>query len=217
MINLAVITGAKSHNVVAFHRLFHSLENITSYIQHFDDFAASPEVVRDWYDAILFFFFFQDHPTDTELPGYSGQPKSALERLGKTKQGIIVLHHALLAFPGWPIWDAIVGSDKRELIHYKHDEKLNLFVQDHAHMITRGLADWTMTDETYLMADAGNDHHCLMKTDHPQSMKTIAWVHQHQASRVFCLQSGHDEQTWEDQNFRQLLQRGILWCARHEE
>ena len=70
-----------------------------------------------------------------------------------------------------------------------------------------------MIDETYTMADAAASSEILLTGEHPKSMKTIAWARQHSKSRVFCLQSGHDDQTWQNANFREVLQRGIQWVA----
>ena len=106
-LDVAVITGAKAHDVIHFHKLFGDLAGINSYIQHIDDFASTSENVRDSYDVVLFFFMMGGSPTDEGLPGYCGKPKSAIEHLGQTDQGIVVLHHALLAYPQWSVWDEI--------------------------------------------------------------------------------------------------------------
>jgi type 1 glutamine amidotransferase len=45
-------------------------------------------------------------------------------------------------------------------------------------------------------------------------MKTIGWTRQYKKSRVFCFESGHDNQTWVSPEFREVLRRGLLWCAR---
>jgi len=213
-IDVAVITGAKAHDVIGFHKLFADLPGINGFIQHIDDFASTPEKVRDGYDVVLFYFMMPDAPTDDGVPGYCGRPKSALGRLGQTQQGIVVLHHALLAYPQWPVWNGIVGIPDRRLSQYKHDEKIAITVADQTHPITQDLSDWTMVDETYQMADAVGDNHILLKTNHNQSMQTIAWTRTHKSNRIFCLQSGHDSQTWEDRNFKTVLQRGIFWSCR---
>ena len=213
MIKLAVITGGKAHDVIGFHKLFHGLDGINSYIQHIDDFASAPEEIRDHYDVVLFFFMMQEGPTDEDLPGYCGKPKTAIEHLGQTGQGIVVLHHALLAYPEWPVWSDFVGIRDRHLSEYRHDEEIAIKIADNTHPITRGLSDWIMVDETYLMANAEDANYVLLKTDHHQSMETIAWVHQYKTNRVFCLVSGHDHQTWEDENFKTVLKRGIEWSC----
>ena len=71
-----------------------------------------------------------------------------------------------------------------------------------------------MVDETYTMVDAETGSDILFTAAHPQSMRTIGWTRQHRNARVFCLQSGHDNQTWQNTNFREILERGIHWIAR---
>lgn len=214
-IDLAVVTGAKAYDVINFHKLFLSFEGINSYIQHIDDFAASPEGVRNSYDVVLFYFMMLKGPTDEGLPGYCGRPKTAIKNLSQTGQGIVLLHHALLAYPQWSVWDEIVGIADRNLLSYQHDEKLQISVADKTHPITQGLSNWTMVDETYHMANAAGDNQILLTVKHHQSMETVAWVHQYKTNRVFCLQSGHDHQTWADENFKLVLRRGIEWsCQR---
>jgi type 1 glutamine amidotransferase len=58
-----------------------------------------------------------------------------------------------------------------------------------------------------------DDSHVLLTTDHPKSMRTIAWTRQVGQARVFCLESGHDRVTFADPNFRTVLGRGIAWAA----
>jgi len=118
MIDVAVITGGKAHGVLGFHELFHSIARINSNIQHIDDFTSSSEAVRECYDVVLFCFMMLEGPADEGLPGYCGQPKTATAYLGQTGQGIVLLHHALLAYPRWSIWDKIVGIADRNLSKY---------------------------------------------------------------------------------------------------
>jgi type 1 glutamine amidotransferase len=153
-------------------------------------------------------------PVDEGLSGYAGKPKSALAQLGQTNQGIFLLHHALLAYPEWPLWNALTGiKNSWADFSYEHDLPLRVQVADPDHPITQGLADWEMIDETYKMNETDDNSHILLTLDHPQSMRAIAWTRQYRQSRVFCLQSGHDNQTWQNEQFTTLIRRGILWCA----
>lgn len=211
-IRLAVITGGHSYDVPNFQILFRQLEGIDTYIQHMDDFATSPQEVRDGYEAVLFYVMLTDTPVDEGLPWHVGQPKSALEHLGQTKQGIFVLHHAILAYPEWPVWDDIVGIKKRTFGFYP-EQQLKIDITKSDHSITQGLSSWKMIDETYTMTDAGEGSEVILTTEHSKCMKTIGWTRQHKQSRVFCFQSGHDNTTWSDKNFQETLKRGIFWCA----
>jgi len=219
LLKTAIITGGHHYHVPAFHQLFRELPGIDAYIQHMADFVASPPEVRQEYDVLVFYTHLRGEVADLGLaPGRHDTVQSVLESLGTTKPGIVVLHHSLLAFPGWAIWDDIVGMSERSLTNYSHDESISYHITDATHPVCAGLADWTMTDETYLMpdarpADAGGDNHILITTEHPHSMKTLAWTHTYQLSRVFCLQGGDDQQAWCNPHFRTLLNQGIHWCG----
>jgi len=204
-VKVAVLTGGHAYDVPNFDKLFQSLAGIQTTIQTMEAFFALPAAQRDAYDALLFYHMLMPTPT--------GSAKEALEHLGSTEQGLLVLHHALLAYPQWPVWSEIVGIADRKF-GYHHDQKLHVNVTSVRHPITEGLKSWDMIDESYTMADAGQGSEILLTTDHPKSMKTIGWTRQHKKSRVFCFESGHDNQTWVSPDFREVLRRGLLWCAR---
>lgn len=211
-VTTAVVTGGHSYDVINFRRLFSGLDGIDAHVQHMDDFATSSEEVRDSYDVVVFYHMLMDGPRDEDLPGYAGKPKTALEHLGETQQGIFVLHHALLAYPRWQVWDEIVGMGDRSFGAHA-GKSLHVEVADTTHPVTQGLSNWDLDDETYTMAEPDADSNVLLTVKHPQSMKAIAWSREYRNSRVLCFQSGHDNQTWVDGGFREILRRGILWCG----
>jgi len=211
-IKTAVITGGHSYEVLPFQNLFRSLPGIDAYIQHLDDFTSSPQEVRDGYDAVVFYIMPTGAPTDTS-PWYSGKPKSAFEHLGETAQGIVMLHHAILAYPEWPVWDELVGMKKRVITQYQHGEKIAVDVKLPEHPIVRGVAPWTITDETYVLHDPGPDSTVLLTTDHPRCIHSLAWTRTYRNTRVFCYESGHDHQAYEDASFKTVLANGIGWAA----
>ena len=168
--------------------------------------------MRDGYDVVLFYFMPTEGPSDEGLGWYAGKPKTALTQLSKTGQGIVLLHHAILAYSQWSVWDQVVGIQERSFGYY-HDQTVRTDVANPEHPITDALKAWEMVDETYTMNDAGEGSEILLTTDHPKSMKTIAWTRQHKNARVFCYAAGHDNQAWLDPNFRRVLDRGIQWAA----
>ncbi len=110
-------------------------------------------------------------------------------------------------------WNAVVGITDRREFGYAPDQTLRIEIADPDHPITRGLAAWELTDETYTVNLPGADSHILLTTDHPKCMRTVAWTRQVGQSRVFCLQSGHDDAAFSNPNFRTVLRRGIGWLA----
>lgn len=209
---IAVVTGGHPYEVLPFHILFRALPGIDATIQHMEDFVCSPQEVRDGYDAVVLYIMPDGAPPD-ESPWFGGSPKSVFAHLGETSQGIVMLHHAILAYPDWPVWDGIVGMEKRVISEYQHDAPIAVDVAMPEHPILQGITPWTIIDETYVLHDAGPDSHILLTTSQPASMRTLAWTRKYRAARVFCYQSGHDHQAYEDAHFRMVLRNGILWAA----
>jgi hypothetical protein len=210
-ITVAVITGQHPFDVPAFHALFRSIPEIDFYPQHLEDFVSDAGGVRRDYNVLLFYHFHQANP-GAEQGWWERGTREALEQLGETRQGIFVLHHAILAFPKWPLWSEIVGIADRS---FQFDVGQELFVEiaDPGHPITRDLQSWRMVDETYLMANADEGSHVLLTTNHPRSMRTLAWTRQHKHARVFCCQSGHDARAYANESFRTVVSRAVQWLA----
>jgi uncharacterized protein len=205
LLRLAVVTGGHPYDVLNFNRLFRTLADVDAYIQHMEDFVTTPEDVRDQYDVVLFY----------QMLGPINDPaKAALGHLGATKQGLVVLHHTMMAYPQWPAWSDLVGISERSKFGFSGGETVKVQVANRDHPITRGLDSWTMGDETYTLPEPGEGNEILLTVEHPKSMKAIAWTRSYKQSRVFCLQSGHDNNTWANPGFREVLLRGLRWCAR---
>jgi len=208
---VAVVTGAHSFQVPPFYEVFRSLSNVDFYPQSLDEFTADAELALS-YDVVLFYNMHILQPSD-ELPWYQSGIFSTLERLGENGQGICILHHALAAFPNWPLWDEIVGMGNRGEIATHYDQQIPLKVVDTQHPITAGISDWALLDETYEMASPREEdgNHLLLTTSHQPSMSGIAWTRTFRNSRVFCYQSGHDSDAFGDENFRRILSNAIQW------
>jgi hypothetical protein len=216
-IKIAVITGGHPFDVQPFHALFDALSGIEAYIQHTDEFASEPDEVRDGYAAVVFYSMLKDTPRDDGL-WYTGKPQSAFERLGERGQGIVILHHGILAYPNWAVWDDITGMKGRSMRSYHQNEQVLVEVCDPQHPILRNTSAWEMIDETYLMDGAvmpdeipGN--HIFLTTPNPHSLKPLGWTRQYQKSRVFCFVSGHGYATYANPGFRNVLANGARWSV----
>ena len=216
-ITVAVITGGHPFDVQPFHQLFRSLPGIDAYIQHTDEFASEPAEVRDRYDALVFYSMFRDTPQDNVL-WYTGKPKTALEHIGETKQGIVLIHHAVLAYRDWSVWDELVGMKRRQMRSYHPNEQVKVEIADPSHPIVMGMASWEMVDETYILEDAilpdaDPSNHIFLTTQNPRSIQPLGWTRTYKQARVFNFVSGHGFATYGDPNFRAVLVNGIRWAA----
>lgn len=209
-IKLAVITGKHPYEVLSFQELFKSMQDIDSYPQHIEEFSADQSAQKQ-YDVLLFYNFNQETPLNTD-DYWQASIKSAIENIGETRQGIVILHHAILAFPDWGIWSDICGIKNRRFNYYL-DQSIKVNVETYEHPIVRSIKDWEMIDETYTMDEPGEDSFILLSTHHYNSMKALAWTRQYKNARIFCYQSGHDSKAYNNDNFRKVLKNGIIWVA----
>lgn len=203
---VGVITGSHFFDVPNFHKLFRRFDGMDVYIQNMEDFATSSKENRQYYDVLVFYHMIMQTPVEGDCF------HAAINEFGTTDQGLLVLHHSILAYPEWSIWNEIVGVEKRGF-EFFDGQDIHIDVANPDHPITERISGWEMVDETYTMDEPGEGSQVLLTADHPNSMKSIAWTRQYKNSRVFCFQSGHDNKTWENPSFAEVLERGIQWCA----
>jgi hypothetical protein len=203
-VRVAVITGGHPFDVPSFHALFRGHDDIDAYPQDFENWVHDWGQVRRSYDMTLFYNMHMDLP--------EGPFREAIEDLRERPKGIFVLHHALLAWPKLDAFTNIVGIPDRSF-GYHMGQTVRVDIADQEHPIVSGLEPWEMPDETYTMADAGEGNTVLLTIDHPLSMRTAAWTRRSGRAPVFCLQCGHDNLAWQHPSFREVVARGIRWCA----
>lgn len=202
----AVITEWHPFDVMNFQRLFWGFDDMEAYFQSWDIFAR--DVSRDAYDVVVYYNMSFPAPAQDDP-----RRRYMEDHLGSTPQGIVLLHHAILSYKEWPFWNDVSGVTDRRFKYFGGQE-LRFEIRADQHPITRGIEDFTFADESYLMAEPAGDNEVLITTEHPNSLRSIAWTRTYRNSRVFCYQSGHDNSAWSDANFRKILRSGILWAAR---
>jgi hypothetical protein len=211
-IAVAVVTGAHPYDVPGFHQAFWSMPGVDAYVQHVEDYAADAGGNRASYDVTVFYNMHMDDPAAEDAPWFLKPLPGALEQIAEAGKGLVVLHHAILAFPEWEPWRDVVGIGER-IFGYHFDQDLHVDVATQDHPITAGLAGWDIVDEAYTMASAGEGSQILLTVDHPLSMKVVGWARRYGNSPVFCLQLGHDAKAYGNPGFREVLARGVRWAA----
>lgn len=200
---IAIVTGNHGFEEDEFDEVFESMDGIEFVREELSDFVEDSE--RNKYDSVVFYNFHQENP--------NSETAQAILSLADRGKGLVILHHAILAFPNWKEFSDISGIDDYEFDFY-NDVEIRVHVADSSHPITSGIDDWTMIDETYTLQSPREDSHVLLTVDNPKSMKVIGWTRTYRNSRVFCLQSGHGPLTYSVQQFREILERGIRWSAK---
>ena len=137
--------------------------------------------------------------------------------------GLVVLHHAIVSYQGWPEYERIIGGTYpepesaagkvTEALGYEHDVKIPVTIVG-SHPVTAGLTNFIIHDEIYWGYRTGKDVTPLLSTTHPKSGKPLAWARTERKSRVVYLQLGHGPEAFVDPNYQKLLAQAIRWTAK---
>jgi trehalose utilization protein len=213
-IKVAVVFQGHPFDVPGFRDMFDRMPDVDYYLQDYENWAVDAGKVWSEYDVHLFYDMHYWGRFATRGPRAEARVKETIGRLGETEQGILVLHHALLSFTDIDSFNALCNSGNRRLKGCTAGETVETLIANPNHPITRGLQPWTMTDEVYILDEpqAGSD--VLLTTNNPKSTKALGWVHQYRQSRVFCYESGHDNEVYTNPSYQVVLHRGIQWLAR---
>lgn len=199
--NIVVVTGNHGFPEPEFDAIFESMAGVDFVREDITKFVAQPDRLR--FETAVFYNYNQGSPDPAT--------QEALLGLAAAGRGIIVIHHALLAYPEWPEWRDLCGIDP--VYDGTHNQTLPVHMADPNHPITAGLADFDIVDEAFRMGVPYADRHVLLTVDHPSSMHDLAWTGTYQNSRVFCIQSGHDERAFGTTGYRTVLDRAVRWTA----
>ncbi len=210
-----VVTGGHNFDEKSFFELFESFEDIA--YQHVAQPNANQLIASEKtapYDVIVFYDMY-DSITDLQKQAY-------IDLLEQGK-GMIFMHHAIVSYQEWDEFKHIIGgkyhSDSARIdgtwykSTYKHDVTINANVEDRKHEIMNGVPDFHIFDEVYGNCEILPTVHPLISTDHPESMKYIAWINPFRNSEVVYIQSGHGPEGFQNENFRKILEQAITWSA----
>lgn len=211
-IDVALATGGHPFDVRALHAVFREMDGVDFWPQSIEEFCFDES--RTSYDVVVFYHMRMPTP-DPEGDLWQAGTHRGLEGLGGG-QGYVVLHHALLAYPQWPLWTEMVGIEDRSF-GFHMDQELKIEIAEPSHPVLAGIEPFVLRDETYTMADAtGDDNQVLLTVDHPRSMRTIAWTRTFRGSPVVCFQSGHDADSFDNPSFRKVLRNAIHWTGTYD-
>ena len=211
-LKIAVITGGHTFDVPGMYAFWRSIDGVDAYIQSLEDWSDDVTGVRDEYDCAVFYNMHGFTPTGDE-PWPMHKAKEALEHLGETDRGIVIWHHALVAFPQWSRWREITGIADTS-VEVAFNQPIPVTVEAPNHPIVASVRDFTVIDETYGMADPVGDMTVLLRADYPNQMNIVGWTQTFGKARVFCLQLGHDNQSWSNPSMRSIVENGVRWAAK---
>ncbi|HZI24441.1 MAG TPA: ThuA domain-containing protein, partial [Chryseolinea sp.] len=124
-------------------------------------------------------------------------------------RGFIPVHCASFCFQNSPEYISLVGG---QFLNHKTDSfTADIIKKDHP--VVKSLNEFETWDETYVHDKLGKDITVLMERVEDNHREPWTWVKEHGTGRVFYTAYGHDERTWSNPGFHQLMKEGILWAV----
>ena len=169
------------------------------------DYATTVDVLNaenlKQYDAVL---LYANHPRITP------EQFTALSDFVESGHGFVPVHCASACFGHSLDFVKLVGG--RFKSHKSGVFKASIVNPSHPAM--KGFVEFEAWDETYVHADHNPEARTiLMERVEGEVREPWTWVRDQGKGRVFYTASGHDERTWKDAGFQQLLFNGIVWAV----
>ncbi|MGA8151350.1 MAG: ThuA domain-containing protein [Terriglobales bacterium] len=212
-IKILVITGGHPYDEDAFAEVFRSMKSVSfthATLGGEAEKQLKPEGAKK-YDVLVFYDMYE------HCEAYLND----LHLLMEEGKGVVFLHHALGSCDANPEYGYLVGGrarfdsedSKATLSQFKADTSYRAHIEDPDNPITAGMGDFDVTDEVYSNYFVDTDSHVFLTTDNPNSGRQLAWTSQYKKSRVVYIQLGHNHVTYENPNYRRLVERSILWVS----
>ncbi|MBM3238909.1 ThuA domain-containing protein [Candidatus Poribacteria bacterium] len=182
--------------------------------------SAVLENAEELKDYQLFF-------SDYNGPAWSEAAKTNFEAAVRNGVGLVILHAADNAFPGWVEYEKMVGLLWRQGTGHGRFHQFKVEIVDHEHPITKGILDFNQWDELY--------HNLIHQHDVPYKVLAQAYsapdtggtgkyepmmvVTQYGQGRIYHHVLGHigggqaEMQAFEPKEFQETLVRGCEWAA----
>lgn len=181
--------------------------------------AVLPVLASDGIDLV-----YTDDPADLD-PGvldryhtlvlYNNQPTISRSQLAaltgflENGGGLVALHCASASFQNSEAFIRLVGAAFKS--HGTGTFRATRVRPDHP--VVRGVPPFETWDETYIHTKHNPNRTVLEVRRQDGHEEPWTWVRAYGEGRVFYTAWGHDERTWGNDGFQQLLTRAIKWTA----
>ena len=216
-LNVALVTGGHKYDEPAFEAMWKGLPGVTFARLHHEGTAEWLDDISNWnYDVIVLYNMSRQ---------ITEQQRANFVALLEKGVGLVVLHHAMVAYQEWPEYQEIAGCkyfQKEEEYAgktwpkstFQHDVQQKITVVDPTHPITQGLEDFEILDETYGGMWFAEDNHLLLRTDAASSNGPIAYTRSYAGARICTIELGHDAKAYANPSFQRLLTQAMRWTAK---
>ncbi|CAM3333102.1 PVC-type heme-binding CxxCH protein [Zobellia roscoffensis] len=154
----------------------------------------------DLYDGLIIYANHEEINSEQE---------KALLNFVEQGNGFIPIHSASFCFKNSEKYIDLVGAQ-----FATHETgTFTAEIIDSTHAAMRNVKEFKTWDETYVHDKIADDITVLMERVEGNYREPYTWVKKYGKGKVFYTALGHDERTWENLEFLNLIKEGILWSV----
>jgi type 1 glutamine amidotransferase/dienelactone hydrolase len=147
--------------------------------------------------------------------------RASLARYVAGGGGLVALHFAVYAFPGWDKYRDIIGrvwvgrQDGKKISGHTPRGPFLVKTVDGKHPISDGLGNFDTDDELYSKLQGDAKIHVLLDahSEYSKQREPIAWTREYGKGRVFVTVLGHDVKARTVPEVELLVRRATAWAA----
>ncbi|GAB3020052.1 ThuA domain-containing protein [Cyclobacterium sediminis] len=139
----------------------------------------------------------------------SPEQEEALRNFVEEGKGLIPIHSGSFCFQNSDWYIKTVGGQFSSHGSGEFSSKITV----PTHPVMEGISSFTTWDETYVHSQLNEDMTILMERVEDGKKEPYTWVREQGKGRVFYTAYGHDERTWNQPEFQELVANGILWAV----
>ena len=177
-------------------KLFHSGVNMTYTVDLKD---INSENLKK-YDGLIIYANHDSLPPMQE---------SAMKAFVEGGKGLIPLHSASGCFRNSEWYIKTIGG---QFESHKLGTFKNVILKPD-HPVMKGITDFVTYDETYVLKNLNPDNLVLGERIDGEVHEPYTWVRKEGKGRVFYTAYGHDDSTWTNKGFLDLVRNGVLWAV----
>lgn len=146
----------------------------------------------------------------------SSEQQKGMLRFLEDGKGLMALHAAIISFDTWPGYREILGGYWKwgESSHGPYQGGYKMCIVDRHHPITMSVGDFEVHDELYHTLHITKPVHLLVMTLWEERIQPIAWTTECGSARIYYNALGHGVESFQCEEFQQLLLRGALWVSK---
>ncbi|MCD6303734.1 MAG: ThuA domain-containing protein [Planctomycetes bacterium] len=216
-LRVLVVTGGHGYDKKTFPKVFSQCRSVELEIRELKNGSPCPfEDVSKWPYDVIVLYNCRNKLTESQRANFL--------KLMDRGVGLVVLHHAIVAYPDWDEWEKIIGAKyylapttingvRHARSVWKHGQDIPLHVEDPNHPITRGMKDFVVNDETYGKWTYFPGSRVLLTTTNPLNNHEVCWAKTYRNSRVVYMQLGHGTKAYTNAGYQRVVARSIQWVA----